>query len=225
MCFYWLVSKTLLLTKSFELLVFVEFHPSWSETDHFPSHTGMPGMILKSFSPRYRNTLLPPQKKTSVIFWKARNLFHILTSLHFRKVGFSNLKKTFVSPNMYVTFPIVLTFSTEPGSWWWFHAFFYVHPYLGEDSQFWLIFFKGVETTNQFSTEPGLLERKSLVNHQLVFYEVTPQDFAENGSFELPKERLRRENLRRNKILQQSDIRKPAPPPMKYRRNPRVSWG
>ena len=35
--------------------------------------------------------------------------------------------------------------------WWWFQIFFYVHPEPWGRFPMWLIFFKGVETTNQFS--------------------------------------------------------------------------
>ena len=36
------------------------------------------------------------------------------------------------------------------GDWWWFQIFFCFHPLFGVDIQFdYIIFFKGVETTNQ----------------------------------------------------------------------------
>ena len=45
----------------------------------------------------------------------------------------------------------LMDFHYDTEARWWFQAFFLnVHPYVGGDYHFWLIFFKGVETTKQF---------------------------------------------------------------------------
>ena len=57
------------------------------------------------------------------------------------------------------------TIETSPG--WWFGTFF-IFPYIGDNHPNWLIFFRGVETTNQFCSLHFYNVRRNLPQHAVL---------------------------------------------------------